>query len=131
MSASYYIRRPFIVVGHKVTKENMAWVAQWCGGTVMTDKRRTFIKVPVERPTHDRQTEAWVGNHVVRSTFNERPTFKVYTEDWLQKEFIEIEKGDLGEADEYPTPTNRVIDNVRQLPSAREPRTNLHFKAHH
>lgn len=148
MSASYYIRRPFIVVGHKVTRENMAKVAEWCGGEVIEGEERTYIKVPVKRPTHKRQTEAWLGNYVVRSSaaFDGGFTYKVYTEDYLDKEFLRLERGeayeiytreflnremirmDSGELGDDDSPKNRVVDNVRRLPV--QASKNLRFKAH-
>lgn len=82
-----YVRRPFYVTSVIVTAENMAEVAEWCGGEILTEKQshRTvrYIKVPVARPMSEKQTKAFVADRVLKT----KTDFKVYTEDAFQRSF--------------------------------------------
>lgn len=80
-----YIRKPFAVDAIEVTEENMYEVAKWCGGRVKTDRShwgnrigQKFIKVEVAHPLNERQTMAYVGDHVLSSGTGPSG-FKVYT----------------------------------------------------
>jgi hypothetical protein len=85
------MRKPFIVTGYKVTENNMDAIARWCEGHVIRDTERPFIRVPVIRPSNPRQTEAYVGTSVLLSnTPRGDKSFKVYTQEWLDKNFFVI-----------------------------------------
>lgn len=79
-----YRRVPFVVSAVKVTEENMAEVASWCGGEVLVltkkiegvDTDVSYIKVKSQRPYNERQTKAFVDDSV---TLSETGGFKVFT----------------------------------------------------
>lgn len=79
-----YIRRPLVVLAEEVTEENMADVAAWCRGEIRTagpseeegrETEQKYIKVPVKRPLNQKQTQAYVGDWVLKAGSG----FKVYT----------------------------------------------------
>lgn len=79
-----YIRRPLVVLAEEVTEENMEAVATWCGGDIRTSGpseeegrpgEQKYIKVPVKRPLNNKQTQAYVGDWVLKAGSG----FKVYT----------------------------------------------------
>lgn len=93
LQAVRFMRQPFIVTGYKVTKENMETLSRWCRGHIVqpdTDDEEPFIRVPVDRPTKAWQTEASVGTWIILSHIRGEESFKVYTEEWLRKNFFEI-----------------------------------------
>lgn len=85
-----FMRIPFFVSGYCVTEENMEAVAKWCEGHVIRDTKEPFVRVPVTRPSHPRQTEACVDMWVIKSELNGRQSYKVYTNEWLRKQFFEL-----------------------------------------
>lgn len=95
MKATRFMRQPFFVSGFKVTIENMEEIAKWCEGYVIREAERPFIRVPVDRPTNRRQTEAYVGTWVLISKQRGEKSFKVYTEEWLLKNFFELPEDEL------------------------------------
>lgn len=97
MKATMFMRQPFYVAGYLVTDNNMDAIAKWCQGHVIRDSEKPFIRVPVDRATHKRQTEAYVGSWVTLSRQREEKSFKVYTEEWLEKNFIRLPDNDLGD----------------------------------
>jgi hypothetical protein len=90
MQATQFMRVPFFVQGYCVTKDNMNAIARWCGGAVVEDSTAPYVRVPVIRPTHPKQTRGYIETWVVRSNHRGEATFKVYTEEWLRKQFLEI-----------------------------------------
>ena len=83
MEIQRFVYKPTYVHAVLVTETNMAAVAKWCGGDVQTAPSRpdkegsgNFIKVDVPRPVTIRQTQAFPGDHVVKTQFQ---GFKVYT----------------------------------------------------
>lgn len=70
-----YVRKPFFVDAVQVTAENLADVAEWCGGDVRTAGQAQYIKVRVVRPLNERQTKAMIGDWVLYAGTG----FKVYT----------------------------------------------------
>lgn len=76
-----YVRKPFLADAIQVTAENMEELAQWCGGSIQTEKRghgkpdARYIKVDVKSPLNDRQTKAYGDDWLVFS----KGGFKVYT----------------------------------------------------
>lgn len=72
-----FARKPFYVDAIQVTEENMQQVAQWCDGTIQgTDAGENFIKVKVNRPLNERQTQAFVNDWIL---FMSGGGFKIYT----------------------------------------------------
>lgn len=127
MKATRYMRRPFIVTGYKVTAENMVAVARWCRGHVIRDTERPFIRVPVSRYTNIKQTEAYIGLSVILSIQRGEESFKVYSDEWLEKNFIPIPREIEDETGEqtidlaqYLLPKDEVVEN----PEPRDPRPN-------
>lgn len=83
LKTAKYVRKPFAVEAVEVTPENIYEVAKWCKGKVKkTDLSRPgsdkYIKVDVNKPLNERQTEAHYGDWVL-SADQGRPGFKVYT----------------------------------------------------
>jgi hypothetical protein len=71
-----YVRKPFVVDAERVKDDNIAEVAEWCRGEVLTDTDgRLYIAVNVKNPINERQSKAFVGDWVL---FAGRG-FKVYT----------------------------------------------------
>lgn len=85
-----FVRKSFPVDAVQVTPENMKLIAQWCGGQVMNDGEkeghlsRDYIKVRVAYPINERQTQAYLGDWVLKSG----KSFKVYTNSAFEKSFI-------------------------------------------
>lgn len=111
MKATRFMRQPFIVTGYQVTEDNMDQIATWCEGHVIRDTERPFVRVPVNRPTNQKQTQAFVGTWVLLSSTGGADSFKVYTTEWLGKSFIKIprEIDDLPPVDD-PSPAPKVDD---------------------
>ena len=86
-------RKPFYVDAVRVTAGNMPAIAEWCGGeihaTTPEEGLKRYVKVPVERPSNDRQTKAYAGDWVLKAN----GTFKVYTNKAYLNGFDEV--GDL------------------------------------
>lgn len=95
VKATRFMRQPFFVSGFKVTAENMHAIAKWCEGHVIPDAEKPFIRVPVDRPTNKKQTEAYIGTWVLLSRQRGEKSFKVYTEEWLLKNFFELPEDDI------------------------------------
>lgn len=147
IKATRFIRKPFVVVGYQVTEENMEFIRAWCKGHIIEaqkDDEKTFIRVPVDRPTHQKQTQAFVGTWVILS-MNQRneESFKVYAQDWLDKNFIvlprEIEEEQLANAPslvavEEPAGDvccvhDQVGSNVRALPTQGGTKAAVNFRS--
>lgn len=90
MQATHFMRKPFVVTGYRVDKDNMETLARWCQGQVIEDERRPFVRVPVDRPLHRKQTEAHIGCWIVVSVQEEEKSFKVFSHDWILKHFDEL-----------------------------------------
>lgn len=79
-----YVRKPFPVEEVQVTAENMKDVAEWCGGEIVeTPGEAIHIKVDVVQTMNERQTKAFVTDHVLKSTTG----YKVYTDKAFHKSF--------------------------------------------
>lgn len=93
MIDTIYMRKQFPVRGRTVTEENLAEVAKWCGGQALEDDGRHYIWVPAENARHRSQTEANIGDTILKSRRDDRRKggtrfiFKVYRPEWLEKEF--------------------------------------------
>lgn len=63
-----YARHPLFVQAIQVSAQNMAAVAEWCGGKIETDRNaKAYIKVDVIKPTMSRQGQAYVGEYVLKT----------------------------------------------------------------
>lgn len=91
MQATRLMRIPFFATGVKVTEDNMSEIAIWCEGTVIRETAVPFVRVPVNRSTHKRQTEGHIGTWVIRTILRNEPSFKVYDEEWLLKQFMRMD----------------------------------------
>ena len=127
-----FMRKPFFVSGYCVTEENMEAIAKWCGGYVIRQSNDPFIHVPVTRATNVKQYEAYVGTWVIVSVLRGERSFKVYTEEWLHKQFMEVTVetfDDPGIPDNFEerTGTTREIPIPRSGPngSSRPPTAQL------
>jgi hypothetical protein len=79
-----YRHKPTYVQAVCVTAENMAEIAEWCKGNVLNnDEMKSYVKVPVIRAINERQTEAYVGDWVLKAG----TSFKVYTPKGFEKGF--------------------------------------------
>ena len=86
------MRVPFFVTGHQITEENMTVVATWCEGHIIEGSVGKFIRVPVDNPRRARETEARIGDTILKSkTPNRKPTFKIYPKHWLDGGFIDMD----------------------------------------
>lgn len=137
MNATRFMRIPFFVTGYPVTVDNMEALAKWCEGYVVrsADGRSQFIRVPVERATSKKQTEAYPGSWLIVSNQRGNRSFKVYTEEWLRKQFVEMPEDFLMDSGipqdilvEEPEEKRTPPANVRPLPTQFKPPTSN--KAH-
>lgn len=89
-----YTRNSFDVDAVQVTEENMALLADWCGGSIIKVQEtqedalvdlppKRYISVPVVRPLSTRQTQAYVGDWVLWADKG----FKVYGQKPFSKSF--------------------------------------------
>lgn len=91
-----YTYTPVYVQAVQVTTDNMTKVAKWCGGTINkrddppADGGRPYIKVNTVRPMRLRQTQAFVGDWVVKTGGG----FKVYLNNAFGKAFKPAPKND-------------------------------------
>lgn len=86
LETTEYERKPFKVAAAKVTPENIELVARWTGGSVRTDADGQFVKIRTHRPLTPRQSQAYVGDRVLKTATG----FKVYTEAAFDKSFVKV-----------------------------------------
>jgi len=80
-----YTHVPLYVNAVQITAENLSEVASWCGGAIQTDvDTRQFIKVASIRPLRERQTQAYVGDWVLKTDVG----LKVYTNKAFTRGFV-------------------------------------------
>jgi len=85
-----FVRKSFPVEAIQVTPDNMEQVAKWCAGNIQEDGEkeghlsRTYIKVRVAYPINERQTQAYLGDWVLKSG----RSFKVYNNSAFEKSFV-------------------------------------------
>lgn len=91
-----YLRKQFPVQAVQVQPDNIKQVARWCGGQIMKDGEkeghlsREYIKVRVAFPINERQTQAYLGDWILKSG----KSFKVYTNSAFEKSFEPAESTD-------------------------------------
>ena len=89
-----YSRKSFDVQAVQVTKENLAEIAEWCGGerhhreTHFFAGPQSFIVVPVRKPSNPRQTMAFIGDWILQIN----KSFRVYTPLAFERSFELKEK---------------------------------------
>lgn len=104
-----FIRKSFPVDAVQVTLENMKDIARWCAGTIMHDGdkeghlSRDYIKVRVAYPINEKQTQAYLGDWVLKSG----KSFKVYTNAAFEKNFIREQNVLPAEPQDSLVPTPR------------------------
>ena len=85
-----FVRKPLYVDAVRITKENMAEVAEWCGGKLATTEedgeKVQIIKVRVPRPLSARQTMGYPGDWVLKA----KNSFKIYTPRAFDKQFEKV-----------------------------------------
>jgi len=80
-----YTHVPLFVQAVQVTPENIFEIAGWCDGTVKTDSDgKTYIMVATIRPLRERQTQAYVGDWVLKTDVG----LKVYTNTAFKRGFV-------------------------------------------
>jgi hypothetical protein len=97
-----YERLPFTIEAVEVTAENMKAVAKWCGGQIRTSGKRgiqKYIKVDVKRALNDRQTQAYIGDFVLKAGSG----FKIYTPRAFSESFRRKVEGMMEVADRMVT----------------------------
>lgn len=99
-----YVRMPFYVDAVQITSANMEAVAKWCDADVRTSGKpdrdvqdaleggvgttpERYIKVRVQRPANDRQTQAFVGDWILYAGTG----YKVYTDRAFKKSFDKVD----------------------------------------
>lgn len=106
------MRQPFIVTGYLVTPDNMEEIARWCGGHVNRETEPlVFVRVPVNRATHERQSRAYPGMYVLVSKHRGEMSFKVYTKDWLDQNFFQMSDDNIVESTDL-IPTSTTVSNL-------------------
>lgn len=74
-----FTRKPFTVEAVRVTEENFNKVAEWCESPHIhhgAHPTKSFFKVEVKNPINDKQTQAYFGDWVLKTTNG----YKVYTD---------------------------------------------------
>lgn len=110
-----FVRKAFYVTGVQVTEDNMAEVAEWCGGTVRENgEGHLFIKVHTTKAIYDRQTRALPGDWVLKAGKN----WKVYTNKAFEEVFEAVRKNDE-RTDKEETkvdgdPTSKLSEEARE-----------------
>ena len=84
-----YVHVPLYVQAVRVTAENMEEVVEWCEGAMCTVEEEgkepvDYIKVATIRPIRARQTQAFVGDWVLKTGMG----LKVYNNKAFHKSFI-------------------------------------------
>lgn len=92
MKTEPYVRKPFTVDAVRVTESNLDEVTEWCKGKIHVDYNEgdeaetVFIEVKVLGARNDRQTQAYVGDWVLRKDGN----FKIYTPRAFENNFSPV-----------------------------------------
>ena len=88
LKIEHYTRRVFDVDVVRVSKENMALAAKWCGGEILEDPEKgPYILVPVHRPLNTKQKMAFVTDCILKGDTG----FKVYVEKAFEASFVKKE----------------------------------------
>lgn len=91
MDIKKFVRRSFDVRGVQVTSSNIEEVAKWVSGTIHRRGEEghedRYIKVDVKHPLNERQTQAHVGDWVLKT----KKGVKVYTDRAFHANFMGYE----------------------------------------
>lgn len=91
MEVLTYVYKPVFVKVVPVTEDNLADVAKWCGGEIISAPRfkdgpeMRCVKVEVFRPVSPRQTHAFPGDRVIQ--LPKGAGWKVYTKKAFSESF--------------------------------------------
>ena len=111
MEIQRFMHVPLYVDGVQVTAETMAEIAKWCGGVISERKvqgrTEEFIKVQVNNPPSIRQTQAHVGDWVLKT----KTGFKIYFERAMTKTFV------LCKTDEINDSAEKLLTDIFQEPA--------------
>lgn len=86
MKTNKYVRKIVTIDAVQVTEAAMNEISTWCGGKIIVDfedPTKTHVKVRVIKPQDERQTQAFVGDWILKLG----KSFKVYTDDAFKKGF--------------------------------------------
>jgi hypothetical protein len=83
METATYTSKPYPVEAVRVTDENLQSISIWAGGRIDTLNGKSYIHVNVENPLRPRQTQAFVGDWVLKT----RNGFKVYLDKAFHNSF--------------------------------------------
>lgn len=81
-----YVKKPLYVEAIQVSAENMEEVAKWCTSNIMDNDGSKYIKVRVNRPLNQRQTQAFIGDWILYTDLG----YKVYTPKSFEANFEEV-----------------------------------------
>lgn len=104
MQAVRFMRRPFFATGYMVTALNMKELAEWCNGSVISGEK-PFIRVPVLRAANPELTKAYIGQWIIVSVHNDKQLFKIYRQDRLLREFIQLKTQTMQETFDLELPS--------------------------
>lgn len=91
-----FARKPFYVDAVRVSENNIEEVAEWCKGKVETNEDgQKFIRVEVNRPLNERQTQAFIGDWVLFAGTG----FKVYMPKAFDRSFEKVKHLSKEQAD--------------------------------
>lgn len=83
MDIQKFVRRSFDVRAVQVTEDNLEEVTAWAHGDLQGDGDRIYISVKVKHPLNKRQTQAFVGDWVLKT----QKGFKVYQDEAFKRNF--------------------------------------------
>jgi hypothetical protein len=66
LNINKFTHKSFYVDAVKVTDDNMVEAARWCGGSIHSDDKGTYIAVPVANAQNPRQGRAYTDDHLLR-----------------------------------------------------------------
>lgn len=117
MRPEKYLTKQRKVEAVQVTKENMAEVAEWCGGTIYRGES-TWIAANWHRPQNQRQKEGHVGDWIVKQGGN----FKVFLDAPFKFGFEPDHKG--VHIENVPAEIPYVVNSTEPTPLYEEIRRN-------
>jgi hypothetical protein len=88
-----YVRKPLYVDAVRVTAQNFDDIAAWCEGEVLTEEipgrgmTKKYIKVAVENAKYDWQKKAFIGDWLLCTERDGKPSYKVYKSKAFQAAF--------------------------------------------
>lgn len=86
METQRYVTKPMFVEAVAVTEDNMHEVAEWVSGSICKNDQknpRNYVSVTTIRPLNVRQTQAYVGDWVLKTESG----FKIYTRKAFSENF--------------------------------------------